>query len=296
MRTKAIVFSLLLLSVCVFAEEMLQIGDPIPLEVSINVCDSVLVVEPGGLPLRVLPLESQPTIKSGGAFKFQVALYDTGSYVIPSLAVVQFKSGLTDTIWTAERPIQIVSVLDDTTSTPRPIKPYAEHPLRFADVVREYWPWALGAFALGLLVYAWYRWKHRAQPGIAVAAPPPLPPAELAVRELIALRDKRYPERGMLKEHYSEFSEVMRRYVEGRYEFPALEMTTYDLAREFKRAELPACWREELLPILRESDLVKFAKEIPTLAGCTAILETGFQLVERTKPAALTVEQETKAA
>ncbi|MBK6767177.1 MAG: hypothetical protein IPG71_13060 [bacterium] len=270
----------------------LQVGDPVSIDVTLPACDSVAVVETGDLPLRVLPLtQANSRSATRRAFTFEVALYDTGSYVIPSLGVVPFRNGIPlDTVWSGSRPVEINSTLDDTTTTPRPIKPYAEHPLRFADLLREYWLWLVGVIALAALVFAWRKWMRRAKSGVAIAAPPPLPPADLAVRELIALRDKRYPERGLLKEHYSEFSEVMRRYVEGRYEFPALEMTTYELATEFRRQELPACWREVLLPILRESDLVKFAKEIPTLGSCAAILETGFALIEQTKPTQDTAE------
>jgi hypothetical protein len=60
-------------------------------------------------------------------------------------------------------------------------------------------------------------------------------------------------------------------------------MTTYELAAELKREDVPACLRDELLPVLRESDLVKFAKQIPTLAQAEKIVDLGFSIVDRTK-------------
>ncbi|MBK6909874.1 MAG: hypothetical protein IPH10_02915 [bacterium] len=262
----------------------LRIGDPIHFQLDLPAADSVLVVEPAGLPVRVLPIKPHLYAK-GGTLEFAMAAYDTGSIAIPPLAVLVFRAGeVTDTVWTDARLVAVVPTLADTATAPLPIKPYEQHPFRLVDAIREYWPWVLGALCIAALVYLYRRYRKRPVEGLDAVPVPVVPPAELAVRELIVLRDKRYPERGMIKEQYSEFSEIMRRYVEGRFAFPALEMTTYELANEFRRAEMPTLFADELLPLLRTADLVKFAKEIPTLAAATALVETGFTVVERTKP------------
>lgn len=282
--------SLLVVQIC-FGLDALKIGDPIKYTVKIPVTDSLLVIEPTGLPVRVLPFDplQKPDVK---VFEFSAAVYDTGTLEIPALAILLFEKGqVTDTIWTEPREVSVESTLADSASAPRPLKPYEEHPLRVADIVREFWPWVVGALALATLIFVWLRYRNRMKADEVAPAPPPLPPAELAIRELIALRDKKYPERGMLKEQYSEFSEVLRRYIEGRWEFPALEMTTYELASELRRDDLPASLREELLPVLRESDLVKFAKQTPTLASANAIVALGFEIVEQTRPRAEEIKE-----
>lgn len=285
MRTSVMIVSvsLLLFQVC-FGLDELKIGDPIQYSVKIPVADSLLIVEPSDLPVRILPLDPMQK-PNGDFFEFSAAVYDTGLHEIPPLAILLFEKGqVTDTVWTESREVLIESTLPDSASAPRPLKPYEEHPLRLEDVAREFWPWVVGGIVIAALVFAWLRYRNRPKQGDTAPAPPPLPPAELAIRELIALRDKKYPERGMLKEQYSEFSEILRRYIEGRWEFPALEMTTYELAAELRRDDLPSSLREELLPVLRESDLVKFAKQIPTLASSNAIVDLGFKIVEQTKP------------
>ncbi|MBL0060497.1 MAG: hypothetical protein IPP40_03160 [bacterium] len=285
MRTfNVILFALLLAFQFCFGLDALKIGDPVNYSIKIPIADSLLIIEPTGLPVRVLPLD--PLHKpDGNVFEFSAAVYDTGTLEIPALAILLFVKGqVTDTIWTEPREVIVGSTLADSASAPRPLKPYEEHPLRVADIVREFWQWAVGALVLGALVFAWLRYRNRPKTGEVAPTPPPLPPADLAIRELIALRDNKYPERGMLKEQYSEFSEILRRYVEGNWEFAALEMTTYELASELKRDDLPPGLREELLPVLRESDLVKFAKQIPTLASANAIVDLGFKIVEQTKP------------
>lgn len=295
-RRIALIGYILTLQICqgAFAVETLSVGDPFSYSIKLPVADSVSILNPTDIPVQVLPFARD--IKSAqGNLEFSAAVYDTGSYSIPPIAVLLFKGGqIFDTIWTEPREIVVESVLTDTSSAPRPIKPYEEHPLRLSDVVREFWPWAVGAFLLAALAFAWLRYRMRPKAGSEPPPVPPLPPAELAIRELIALRDKKYPERGMIKEQYSEFSEVMRRYVESRYNFPALEMTTYEVASELKRDDLPVCLREELLPVLRESDLVKFAKQIPTLAQAISVVDIGFSIVERTRPGLETVKEAEK--
>jgi hypothetical protein len=183
-----------------FALDTVRIGDPIDYSVKIPVADSVLVVEPGGLPVRVLPFDFKQNT-SGNSLNFSTAVYDTGTVEIPPLAILIFEKGqVTDTVWTESREIAIQSVLPDTASAPLPNKPYEEHPLRVADVVREFWPWILAAAIIAALVLLYLRFRKRPKHGEEPPPPPPLPPAELAVRELIALKEQKYPERaGCLK-------------------------------------------------------------------------------------------------
>jgi len=281
---RSLVYCLVLaLAVVVTAQEV-RVGEPLNYRVTLPQADSILIADPPGIPVRSLPVTQNAMLK-GGEFEFRVAVYDTGRFTIPTIPVLVFRGGqVSDTVWTAEREVFVTSTLADSVTTPRPLKPYEEHPLRLADVLREYWPWALCALILAALVYAYIRYRRRPHELLAEAAPPPVPAAELAVRELIALRDKKYPERGMMKEHFSEFSEVLRRYLEGRFAFPALEMTTYELAKEFRTSELPAIFTDELLPLLKTADMVKFAKEIPTLDAAAKLIEAGFEIVEQTRP------------
>ncbi|MCB9366588.1 MAG: hypothetical protein H6506_00695 [Calditrichaeota bacterium] len=298
MRMIVRVFLLTILSIAlaVSAGAALRIGDPIEYELSLPPSDSVQVLPPSGLPLRVLPIRPDQTAQKGGVFRFQAALYDTGEFVIPPMRVALFRNGqIVDTLRTEERTARVESMLADTASSPSPIKPYREHPLYVKDVFRAFWPWVLAATlvaSLIALILWWKRWRVVADSEPVV---PVLPPAELAIRELNALAEKKYPDRGMLKEHFSEFSEIMRKYVEGSYGFSALEMTTFELGREFGREDLPGCWKNELLPLLRDADLVKFAKEIPTLDASRAILETGFRLIAETRPR-IETSNETQAA
>ncbi len=69
---------------------------------------------------------------------------------------------------------------------------------------------------------------------------------------------------GLIKEFYSDISEIIRRYIEGRYFIPALEETSREILIELNGQDIS----EEMLLKVKESlelsDLVKFAKYMPS--------------------------------
>lgn len=227
-------------------------------------------------------------LKSEGRLQYRLAVYDTGQYVLPEMAVIVADGATAETLYTPQLGVRIRSIAPDTASTILPLKPYREHPFRWKDVWRaaRSSPWTWLCVGLLLFTTAWVIWRRyfRRKPVAEIVPVVALPPDEQAVRDLIALRDKRYPARGMMKEFFSEYSQIMRTYLERRYEFPALEMTTFDLEREFEYKNFPAALASRLLPTFHEADLVKFAKYIPPIESCDSVLETGFEIVALTKP------------
>ena len=84
----------------------------------------------------------------------------------------------------------------------------------------------------------------------------------VAARESIqALEGEKLFERGQLKLFYFRFSEIMRRYLEELRGFPAVEFTTQEIALAMKERK-----DRELLQLLRQADLVKFADFKPDQA------------------------------
>ncbi len=215
--------------------------------------------------------------------EYSLSIYDTGSYTLFPQTVVVGQGAQAETLRTVEHKVRIESLLSHADTSLRAIKPYAEHPFQWRELL-AYW-WIVALAAAGLL--GWWIWKKyfRKAPIEELEPPVPLlPPYEEAVRGLIALREEKYPQRGMMKEFYSEFSHVMRRYLERRYEFPALEMTTFELEYYFEDTAFPKELRTRLLPLLRESDLVKFAKFIPGPKEAEHCTEAGFELLKLTRP------------
>ncbi len=89
------------------------------------------------------------------------------------------------------------------------------------------------------------------------------PPHERAVLELRRLQQKKLLEAGNAKDFYSELSDILRRYLERRFQIEALEQTTFEILRTLKEKEFETAVIDKTKRVLEEADLVKFAKVVP---------------------------------
>jgi hypothetical protein len=270
-----------------------HVGDTLRLEITATGTGNrpVLFPVPADSAFEILRVDS--TAVGRGQLSFVVAVFDTGTFTLREMPVIVGAAASAETLWTNPVSVQIRSILPDTAQVIQPIKPYRTHPFQSRELLA--WVWIPIA---ALLAWAgWWLWRRRRKKGLLPMAVKPLPPPhDEAIQGLIALRDKKYPARGMLKEFFSEYSHIMRRYLERHYGFPALEMTTFDLEREFDDGRYEQALRMRLLPSLRDSDLVKFAKFIPDPDGCAGYIELGFELVDLTKERPQAEGAEEKAA
>ncbi len=124
----------------------------------------------------------------------------------------------------------------------------------------KYLPWviiSLIACVAGIGLFLWIkRRRNRRASGISQ-----YPPHTLAKKEIDELESQRLFEKGHIKEFYFRFSEIMRRYLESLRGFPAAEYTTQEIALSIHSRE-----DRQILPLLQQADLVKFADLVPTPA------------------------------
>ena len=90
-------------------------------------------------------------------------------------------------------------------------------------------------------------------------------PHEAAFDELERIEGLNLPEQGRFKEHYTLASDVMRQYLETAYHVPTLDRTTGEIRRSLKYTPLSGETKANLVKMLTEADLVKFAKVQPEL-------------------------------
>lgn len=124
----------------------------------------------------------------------------------------------------------------------------------------QFLPWVLGTLAIVAAAFAAFRWRRKKRIPEVV---PTLeePPHIRARREIEKLNNRGLFERGEAKSFYFAFSEILRRYLESIRHFPAVEFTTEEISQHIRKEE-----DRVLLPLLRQTDLVKFADHIPTPA------------------------------
>jgi hypothetical protein len=94
-------------------------------------------------------------------------------------------------------------------------------------------------------------------------------PIEKATSLLNSLEKKELWQKGEIKAYYSELTDIARTYIEEAIEIPAMESTTSELIEGLRKASLKKKMKlsqetiENLERVLKQADLVKFAKSKP---------------------------------
>lgn len=217
-----------------------------------------------------------------------VTVFRPGEYQTPTLVITHRKSNETvEELAAPVIPIRVTSILTEDTSL-RDLKPQAELP------TPPIWPWVVGgllSFMLlsGLLVGAalWYHHRRQQQLAPALSSIPvvdPRPPQVIAHAELDRIEALDLPRQDRVKEHYTLVSTCLRRYIEGVYQFPALEQTTGELRNAFRRAAVPVREMGGFMSLFSESDLVKFARYKPHSDNIYSLIARARAVVDATAP------------
>ncbi|HQO58752.1 MAG TPA: DUF4381 family protein [Candidatus Omnitrophota bacterium] len=118
-------------------------------------------------------------------------------------------------------------------------------------------------------------------------ASPPLPPWDVAFQRLKALKDAGFPEGENAKTFYTELSDILRRYVAGRFRIKAPEMTTEEFLSHLKNAPaLDNHHKLSLQDFLSCCDRVKFARFSSSVSEMERGLNLIWRLVLETQPPA----------
>ncbi len=248
------------------------IGDIATYTISIQHDPDILPSAPDFLPPKGLEFidkgEHQPqTDHSVHEYWYKLRVDAVGKLILPSIPISFVapdpkESGKTiqGTIQAPEATLEVQSLLAIAESPEgiRDIKPLEEISRPWA----HYLWFALGALALaGILYFIWSKWKDRPLAKTDSAQPLSLTPEELAFKELEDLRGKGLLEIGRVQDHFFELSEIFRRYLENRYQFPAREWTTEEITGHFKKfPALDENLKHQARSILTQTDRIKFAK------------------------------------
>jgi hypothetical protein len=214
-----------------------------------------------------------------------ITSFDSGSYVIPPVPFRFRQKGDTTSYYTETDPLRINvnTVETDPVADIKPIKPPLKAPITFAEIA----PWLAGLLALGLIaagIYYYLQRKKANKPIFLVRQKPKLPPHEIALEAFESLRRRKLWQAGMVKDYYSEMTDIIREYLEGRFNIRALEMTTDEISDALRGTDVEGKSREKLTSTLMSADLVKFAKAQPLPTENDSHLDTCVEFVRATKP------------
>lgn len=162
-------------------------------------------------------------------------------------------------------------------------KPYGA-PVTFKEIA----PWILGFLLLAcivfLIIYAINRRKKNI-PIFSIPSRPKLPPHVIALGELDKLKEEQLWQHDKVKDYYTRLTDIIRVYLEERYNVPAMEQTTPEILSDFKgeNSQIKGKLFAGLEKTLTISDLVKFAKYTPFPDENHYVMVQAYTLVDETK-------------
>ncbi|MFA9192485.1 hypothetical protein AAGV28_13995 [Flavobacterium sp. FZUC8N2.13] len=269
---------LLLLSTTIFAQQKRvetsidttknKIGAEFKLTIKTSVDTLSKVVFPNLKNIGALEvIQSYPvdTVKNNDRYelikKYGLTQFDSGRYVIPSIQIlINKKPYQTDSI-----AVEVANVQVDTLKQ----KMYDIKDIQAANnALGDWWKYLLALIVIlgiGAGIYWYLKNKQKKKIEEEVYKTP----IEKATSLLNNLEKKELWQKGEIKEYYSELTDIARNYIEEAIEIPAMESTTSELilglraASVRKKMTLTPETIENLERVLKQADLVKFAKSKP---------------------------------
>ena len=274
----------------------ITLGDPVTVAVTIEHPPDTRLIWPD--PVELGPFEilvmtvTEPVVDNDhlvSTAELTVTTFELGELTLPSIAVEVVSDDETNaplSLSTDPAVIAVMSVGRDEGGDIRDIKGPLTIPFRLVTLV----PWAVGLLIVGGAVY-WLLRRFYFRPPTAVATsappPPPRPAAELAYESLLALELSGLLTRGEVKTYHIRLSDIMRVYVEGRFNVQAMEMTTGEVLAGLRTTGTGSEVVGRFRQLLDRCDLVKFAKHRPARTDCHDLVGLGRGLVDVTTSAAV---------
>ncbi len=204
---------------------------------------------------------------------YSIVFFDDSVQTLPPMTVLVGK----DTFMTAPLTFMVTSPKIDSTDLAKidttEIIPGIDvkEPLTVKFTFREFWLRFGRWIVLALLILAviavivWLIIRYKNNKPVKILERPKEPPYVIALRRLDELKEKKLYQQGLIKEYYSELTDILRTYIEQRFRIAALEQTSTEIINSFKIAKVIDDKQLELLQnLLRTADFAKFAKFKPT--------------------------------
>ena len=176
--------------------------------------------------------------------------------------------------------------IDSTSHTIFDIKPQRTLKFKFGEI-SGYVSWTIIAIIILVLLFLIAKriLAHYGKSFSDIFKPaPPLPPHEIALRDLKKLHSERLWQEDKHKLYYSGLTDILRAYIAGQFGVGALEMTSDEIIEAMRGVEIPQKQKMDLTELLRDADLVKFAKAMPEAEANEAAYTMALNFVEQTMP------------
>ncbi len=223
-----------------------------------------------------------------------ITCFDSGYYAIPPFQFV-VNGDTSNPQSTEAMMLEVNTVHVDTTKGFKDIKGPIQVPFNFMELIPYIGYGLLALLVLGGLIYLIIR-LTRKETAVVIEQPKVIiPPHVKALQELEGLAMKKLWQEGKINDYYTGITDILRVYLDERYNIGALEMTSDEIMSALKRKDINEAMKAKLRDILVLADLVKFAKENPLPTDHEYCFNTSVDFINETaaQPESETATSET---
>lgn len=272
----------------------IRIGDPVKLRLSVvyrtdkeepkitwpkfedSITGKIEIIERA--PMEKAPHSSEPfTLVQEQTYI--ITSFDSGYHAIPPFRFI-INEDTSNIEETEPLLLAVQSVNADTTQAIRDIKGIMEQPFSWKEALPYIIVGAAVLAIAGLIIWLVLRGKKKPVP----TKPKIIIPAHItALRALDELEKQKLWQEGKVKQYHSAISDILRQYIEDRFNVNALEQTTEEIFISIRTTVIDPESKRKLKQVLTLADLVKFAKEQPLPQENEMSLINAYDFVNGTK-------------
>lgn len=211
---------------------------------------------------------------------FTVTAFDSAFFYIPPFEVT-----VDDKAYKADNALSLVVYMFDVDTLhsdqffgPKDIM---EQPLQWQDVKSATFYFIIYAVLAALVIFLFVSWKNDKPIIRIIRIEPPKPAHEVALAEIERIRTEQLAHGEDSKRYYTELTDAIRLYMNGRFGFNATEMTSDEIIEHLQETNDKDSLKE-LKELFSTADLVKFAKMRPLLGENDRNLLTAIEFVKET--------------
>lgn len=215
-------------------------------------------------------------------YDYLITSFDSGFYFIPAYTY----AAAGDTLQTAPLGLSVTTVtVNPETDDIKTIKPIMSAPFYWSELFTWVGYVLLAFLVVGIIVLVLLKYVLKKKvPFIDQTPQPVIPPHIVALEKLEEIKVQKIWQCGDIKVFYTQVTDVLRVYLEGRFGINAMELTSDEIMALVKKEPGLNEVRAALKDLLTLADLVKFAKMVPLENENERSLLTAFDVVDKTKP------------
>ena len=212
-------------------------------------------------------------------YNYTIQAFDPGTVTLPPFRYVIGD----DTIDSETVTLKVLEVDLDTLTDINPMESVVSVPSRWYDIIPDWWLWVfIGIAAAAIITCAVLLFRRKK--GFISKPEAVTPPYDLAVMRLNDLQAKKLTQSGRDKEYYTELTEILRQYLDGRFGINAMEMSSTQIVDTLRHNKETRPGSDLMKQILEIADFVKFAKVRPLPDDNIKAFNSAVKFVEDSKP------------